>query len=87
MTSHENCPDFLFGALWIRKAFHKLSLKYHPDKNPDATAAEKFMLIKKDNGRWEGYTVYCILYVYIYIHSHEHRFFLNDQHYVFEGTP
>jgi len=31
----------------IKKAFHKLSLKYHPDKNPDATAAEKFMLIKK----------------------------------------
>lgn len=31
----------------IKKSFHKLSLKYHPDKNTEPGAAEKFMLIKK----------------------------------------
>ncbi|CAE7823385.1 ERDJ2 [Symbiodinium sp. CCMP2592] len=31
----------------VKKAFHKLSLKYHPDKNQEEGAAEKFMLIKK----------------------------------------
>ncbi|CAK0908434.1 unnamed protein product [Prorocentrum cordatum] len=31
----------------IKKSFHKLSLKYHPDKNTQPGAAEKFMLIKK----------------------------------------
>ncbi|CAE8623479.1 unnamed protein product [Polarella glacialis] len=31
----------------IKKAFRKLSLKYHPDKYKEADAGERFMLIKK----------------------------------------
>mmetsp|Transcript_1624 Transcript_1624/g.4984 ORF Transcript_1624/g.4984 Transcript_1624/m.4984 type:complete len:604 (-) Transcript_1624:72-1883(-) len=35
------------GSSEIKKAFRKMSLKYHPDKNPAASAAERFMLVKK----------------------------------------
>eukprot|EP00931_Biecheleriopsis_adriatica_P105526 TRINITY_DN80088_c0_g1_i1.p1 TRINITY_DN80088_c0_g1~~TRINITY_DN80088_c0_g1_i1.p1 ORF type:complete len:645 (+),score=179.10 TRINITY_DN80088_c0_g1_i1:152-1936(+) len=35
------------GAADIKKAFRKLSLKYHPDKNQEAGASDRFMLIKK----------------------------------------
>lgn len=31
----------------VKKAFHKLSLLYHPDKNPQATAVEKKKLERK----------------------------------------
>jgi len=30
----------------IRRAYRKLVMKYHPDKNPDVKAEEKFLLIK-----------------------------------------
>merc|ERR1719440_94516 len=35
------------SAADIKKAFRKLSLKLHPDKNPSQQAAEQFMLVKK----------------------------------------
>lgn len=35
----------------IRKAFHKLALQLHPDKNPDdASAKEKFQTLQKVYG-------------------------------------
>eukprot|EP00913_Durusdinium_trenchii_P022009 g20682.t1 len=43
----------LLALLWcwlvyiMMQDWEQLSLKYHPDKNPDAAAAEKFILIKK----------------------------------------
>lgn len=35
------------GKATVKKAFRKLSLQFHPDKNPDPAAVGKFILIKK----------------------------------------
>lgn len=37
----------------IKKAFHKLALKYHPDRNKGADAEAKFREIAE--GKWESF--------------------------------
>ncbi|KAG4152607.1 hypothetical protein ERO13_D04G132900v2 [Gossypium hirsutum] len=42
----------------VQKAFHKLSLKYHPDKNKSKGAQEKFAEINNDEEKRKNYDMY-----------------------------